>query len=174
MQEKQTLPALLKEAHAIEELLIETDGEMIPVLTEWMTINEQNMATKIDSYKYVFDKLESGCEFFKKKEEEMRNARKSYENYIQRLKENLKFTMESLTVSELKGHDYRFKLQRIKPKVVILNESVLSAEYIREKITLEVDKTAIKEAFDKGIEVVGATLEEGVSLRSYVNKKELT
>lgn len=173
MQENQTLPALLKEAHAIEELLIETEGEMNPILSEWMTINDQNMVTKIDSYKYVFDKLESGCEFFKKKEEEMRRARKSYENYIQRLKEHLKFTMESLTVSELRGNNYRFKLQRSKPIVVILNESVLSAKYIREKITLEVDKKAIKEDFDKGIEVVGATLEESVSLRSYVNKKEL-
>lgn len=173
MEHKQTLAVILKEANALEELLLESEGELSPILSEWMVINEQNMATKVDNYKHFFDKLELSCEYFKKKENEIRDARKAYENFILRLKENLKFTMESMTVSELKGHDYRFKLSRAKAKVVITNEGAIPSDYVREKITYEVNKDAIKKAIDEGIVVPGASLEESVSLRSYVNTKEL-
>ena len=51
------------------------------------------------------------------------------------------------------------------PSVEIFDESIIPAEYIKEKVTTQIDKTAIKNAIKEGKRVAGATLVE--------NKKSL-
>lgn len=170
MQEKQTLPALLKEAHAIEELLIETDGELNPILTEWMTINEVNLQVKVDAYKFVLDKLDLSIEFYKNKEDEIKKIRKLYENQIERMKSNLKNTMYLFSSDELKGIQYRFKLIKSKARVVIENEALLPIQYCREIIKYEPAKDDIKKAIEEGIQVPGAYLDQSYSLRCFICK----
>jgi len=48
--------------------------------------------------------------------------------------------------------------------VDVFDESVLPAEYLREKITVTVDKIKLKETMSEGVEVPGATLHRKIKL----------
>ena len=169
----ETLKSLVKDLNALEELIIENDGQVCETLEVWMQINETNVATKVDGYNFLIARLEKSAEFFKDKEAEYYAARKVYENQVIRMKAYVKDTMFAMGLDELKGNEYRFKLSKSKPKVIIDNVEELPLEYTREKITIEVDKDGIKKALDEGIEIKGASLETSFSLRSYLIKKGL-
>lgn len=165
-----TLKEILKDVHALEELLLENNGELVPVLQDWMTINENNLKTKVDSYAYFVSHLENGAEYFKQKSIEATNARKIYENQILKLKEYLKIVMTELTTDELKGEMYRYKLVKSKPVVIIKDEMSLPAIYMNEKIELYPDKESIKKDIENGIKIPGAELQENYALKCFLNK----
>jgi len=167
-----TLKTIRADILALESLLIENDAEINSTLEEWMKINEQNLAEKIDGYYLLISHLETSCEFYKEREKEAYTVRKTYENQISRMKDNIKFTMSELDTLELKGNNYRYKLSLSKPKVVINDDSKIPNEYIVETIIRNVDKDLVKHALDLGIELEGVSLEQTQSLRSYLNKKE--
>ena len=167
-----TLKSIRSDIIALEELLLENNGEVNETLETWLQINEKNLAVKIDAYVYFLDQLEQGAAFFKSKSEEALQAKKQYEAMIERMKNNIKFTMQELNTDELRGNEYRYKLSRSKPKVEV-NEEQIPASYLKEKITYSADKDLIKQDLDKGIEIEGARLIENYSLRSYLIKKGL-
>jgi len=169
----ETLKELVRDLNALESLVIENDGQICETLEAWMEINETNVATKVDSYNFLIARLEKGSEFFKEKEAEYYAARKVYENQILRMKNYVKDTMFAMGLDELKGNEYRFKISKLKPKIVINNIEELPLEYTREKITIEVDRDSIKKALDEGLKIKGASLETSYSLRSYLIKKGL-
>lgn len=155
----------------MEELLIENGGEISEEMSNYLEITEKNLAEKVDSYKNFIDHVETAIIFYKQKEEEAYKVRKGYENLIENLKNNLKFTMETLNTNELKGIDYRYKIVASKPRVDVVDENQLNKKYIKEKITYVVDKELIKNDIDQGVTVIGARLVESYSLRNFVNKK---
>lgn len=168
----QTLKGITQDILALESLLLEAEGDLTnPALEEWMTINEENMAGKIDAYKHMMDHMEAGIEYFKQKAIEAVQARKIYENQIERMKERLRFTMTELTTSELIGTDYRFKLSKTKPKVIITDDQKIPVCYLTEKLEYTPNKEAIKIAIEKGEIIQGAHLEENYSLKPYFNKR---
>jgi len=154
-----------------EKLLIESNGEVTEELNQLLEINENNLALKVDSYKYVIDGLEDAIEFFKHKEDEAKRVRKSYEAFIDSMKERLKLTIQSLNTNEIVGNEYRFSLATGKPKVEIIDVEKLPASYVREKVTYEPDKIKIGEALQNGEIVDGARLVETNTLRTYLVKK---
>jgi hypothetical protein len=170
-ENKVTLKSIRADIIALEELLLENEGEVNDTLETWLVINEKNLSVKTDAYHYMIDQLEQGVDFFKSKAEEANQARKQYESLIDRMKNNLKFTMQELNTDEIRGEEYRYKLSRSKPKVEITSEDKLPASYLKEKIVYSADKDLIKEDLDKGIEIDGARLIESYSLRSYLVKK---
>jgi hypothetical protein len=89
----ETLKALVKDLNALEELIIENDGQVCETLESWMQINESNIADKVDGYNFLIARLEKSAEFFKDKEAEYYAARKVYENQITRMKSYVKDTM---------------------------------------------------------------------------------
>lgn len=168
-----SLKSIRADIIALEELLLENNGEVNETLETWLDINEKNLAVKIDSYHYFIDQLEQGAAFFKAKSDEALNAKKQYEAMIDRMESNIRFTMGSLNVDELRGSEYRYKLSRTKPKVEIVDEDKLPASYLREKVTYSADKDLIKQHLDNGETIEGARLVENYSLRSYLIKKGL-
>jgi len=169
----ETLKDLVKDLVAIESLIIENDGQVCEILESWMQINETNVAQKVDSYFYLIARLEKSAEYFNDRANEFYAAKKTYEKQVDKLKSNLKFTMQNFGTDELFGTDARYKLSKSKPKVIIDNIEELPLKYTREKITIEVDKDLIKTDIDLGNEIKGASLETSFSLRSYLIKKGL-
>lgn len=119
---------------------------------------------KIDSYKITMDIAESKIEFLKEKEKEIAQKRKTLENKVTWLKENIKTAMLHLDRDRLEGQVYSFTLSKLESKILI-NEELLSKEYFKEKKDLIPDKDKIKELLNSGEVIEGATFANVYSLR---------
>lgn len=166
-----SLVEIVKDNIALEELLLEADGELCPTLEEWMIITEQNKIEKVDAYKSFIEHLEKGSEYFAAKAIEAHKLKKAYDSQIERLKNNLKWSMQQLGVEELAGTDYKYKLSTSKPRVDVYDETKLPEMYTRIKTTVEPNKDVIAKSLEIGIVIPGARLVEGKTLRSYPNKR---
>ena len=84
----------------------------------------------------------------------------------QELKHYLARNMQATGITEIKADDGTFKASFRKSKAVeILDEAQIPAEFMRETVKIEPDKTAIKKAIESGREVAGAKIEERQNLQ---------
>lgn len=171
METNRSLIAIVKDFNALDELLIEQNGELCPTLENWMQINEHNLSEKVDGYKLYLEHLESRNEYFKGIKEQANAAQNIFKNMVSRLKDNLKYAMTSMETSELRGEMYRFKLGKSKEKIVIENAEMIPLKYTKEVTRIEIDMDAIKAAIDAGEVIPGIMIETNSSLLSYSNTK---
>jgi|ERR1700722_3141604 len=81
------------------------------------------------------------------------------------LSEYLQMNLQKLSINEIKSSPYfKIRLKQCPVSVDVFDESVLPAEYLREKITVTVDKIKLKETMSEGVEVPGATLHRKIKL----------
>ena len=84
----------------------------------------------------------------------------------QSLKDYLERNMIAAGIKEIKADDGTFKASFRKSKAVdVFDEAQIPAEFMRERITVVPDKTAIKKAIESGQEVAGAKIEERLNLQ---------
>lgn len=84
----------------------------------------------------------------------------------QSLKDYLERNMKAAGITEIKADDGTFKASFRKSKAVeILDEAQIPAEFMRERVTVVPDKTAIKKAIESGQDVAGAKIEERLNLQ---------
>lgn len=169
--EERSLVALMKDFNALDELLIESGGELDPVLEQWMQLNEKNISEKVDGYKLFMDHLAAKIDFLKGMEEEIYGTRKALANQIDRMKNTLKFAAAQMQKDELLGERYRFKISESKPKLSIEDADSIPAQFMTETIVFKPDLEALQKAIDAGEVIPGVKLVTTVSLRSYVNSK---
>lgn len=85
---------------------------------------------------------------------------KAAKNRKENLKAYLAHHMQAAGITEIKAQDGTFQASFRKSEAVeVYDEAQIPDEFMREKITFEVNKTAIKEAVKTGREVPGAKLE---------------
>lgn len=78
----------------------------------------------------------------------------------QSLKDYLARNMQAAGITEIKADDGTFKASfRKSEAVVILDEAQIPAEFMREVVKTEPDKTAIRKAIESGRQVAGAKIE---------------
>ncbi|HGO6604562.1 TPA: siphovirus Gp157 family protein [Neisseria gonorrhoeae] len=78
----------------------------------------------------------------------------------QSLKDYLARNMQAAGITEIKADDGTFKASfRKSEAVVILDEAQIPAEFMREAVKTEPDKTAIRKAIENGRQVAGAKIE---------------
>lgn len=84
----------------------------------------------------------------------------------QSLRDYLARNMQAAGITEIKADDGTFKASFRKSKAVeILDEAQIPAEFMRETVKIEPDKTAIRKAIESGQEVAGAKIEERQNLQ---------
>lgn len=159
---------LVNEASALEQMLIDSGGEITPEIENALVVKDQLLPEKIDNYSLIMERFEHLSEHYKSRAEMFIQIAKQCQNVQERLKENIKQAMLTLEVEEVQGFDIRFKLSKSKPKVVIFAEEVIPTEYKKEVTTIVVDKDKLREDLSIGL-VSGAKLEQSYSLRTYAN-----
>lgn len=172
MSDSKSLKQLVDSTSQLENLLIESDGEITPEIEALLVINPEmhvQLPAKVDSYALFMDRMDMVSEFYKSKAQDYLKLSKSAESVIERCKANLKFAMESLHTDELKGFDVRFKLVASQPKVIIDDESKIDQTYKKEVIEISIDKKQIAKDLKDGAPVEGAHLEPSFSLRTFAN-----
>ena len=83
---------------------------------------------------------------------------------IDRMIDYLKFNMEQAGITEIRSPELLLKIKTNPPSVIIDDELSIDKKYKSEKVTISVDKTAIKKDIQAGNEVVGAHLEQKTRL----------
>jgi len=165
----ESLPALVTHASELINNILENDGEISEFMEGELQVSEQALAVKVDSYKIIMEQLVLQQGYWKKKAADCAKIAKSLGGAEKALKDNIKVAMLSLDTDEMKGNSYRFKLSSSKPKLE-LNEEVLADKYYTRVETFVPDKENILLGLNNGVEIPGARILEGHTLRSYVNK----
>lgn len=157
------------ESSSIENALIESEGQITPLIEEMLSCKDIELPEKIDSYAYRQSRLSVMELWYKEKAEEFSKIAKSYAKAQAQLKENAKVAMELLGTDELKGHDYRIKISKSKGSVLIKDEAAIDPKYIVSEVVTRIDKSLISKDIADGKEVFGAELQGSTSLRVYPN-----
>lgn len=168
-QESKSLVALASEIAMLEKEIMEAGGELTPELERLMDLTGGGIAEKVDKYRHVMDAFDTRAMFFKDIENQAYAGRKIFENHKDRLKDNLKYAMKLQGTTELCGNAFRFKLSVSKPKLVIVDEALIPAEYKKDKIVKVVDREAIENDLALGAEIPGVIVEPTDSIRGYVH-----
>lgn len=167
--ENKSLLALVQESNELEKQLIESNGVLTPELEAALEVKEIQLPEKVDGYNAIIERFEWIKKSYKERADFFMALSKSSQSLIDRLESNIKTAMQGLNVEELEGIDYRFKLQKSPPSVVIEDEAKIDGAYkITETIT-KIDKKRLAEDMKLGVPVAGAKLNQGYYVRSYSN-----
>jgi hypothetical protein len=169
MSENKTLLQLSADARSITQMIIQNGGELTEEVMALLEGTEKQLATKVDAYAELLEVCDADVAYWKEKAKVFQAAARGIENLKERVKERIKFVMESSGESELKGTDYRFKLSPTKDRVEYF-EAQIPDSYKVQVVSTELDKEKIKEDLDLGIDIPGVVKHKSHALRSYINK----
>lgn len=163
----------LRAANQIEQTILDNAGALTPEIEAWLEAITPNagelMAAKIDGYAFVIDRIEKAAEHWRDESERRARVARTCENFVDGLKDRLKFVMTKLNTTELAGEQSRFKLSPTKKRLVVREPALVPAAYLIEKTTYEIDKSKIADALEAGADIAGCALEGGMALRRYLN-----
>jgi len=144
------------------------DPELDPeVIADTFEGIEGELEIKAENYAKVMKNLEGDIAALKAEEERLAKKRKAIENNIKRMKATLQEAMELTGKTKFKTDLFSFGIQKNAPSVVIDAADIrdIPEDYLKFKEP-EVDKTAIKNAINAGVNFEGlAHLEVSQSLR---------
>lgn len=144
------------------------DPELDPeVIADTFEAIDGELEIKAENYAKVMKNLEGDIAALKAEEERLSKKRKAIENNIKRMKLALQEAMEITGKTKFKTELFGFSIQKNAPSVVIDAADIrdIPEEYLKFKEP-EVDKTAIKNAINAGVDFEGlAHLEVSQSLR---------
>lgn len=160
----------LEHATKIENMLIESGGEITPEIQAELSIGSVPIEELVDLKYMSLERIDKAIEYYKEKSEQFSRIAHSLKSANTFVSDSIKKYMIDNAKNELKGSDYRFTINRTKPKLNILNEDAIFGVYKKEKVETVLDKEKITEDLKNGIPVDGCELVEVYSLRKYVNK----
>ena len=154
---------LQQEQLELNALLEENGGELTPEIEERLMIHDCDVQQKMESYCKAIKCYENDIAAFKSEIERLKARKESAEKAIERMKDAMTNAMETFGLKKLEAGTFKIGTRKSQ-SVEILDEDAISSEYKREKITYSVDKVAIKNAIESGVEVEGAKLNENTNI----------
>ena len=139
-------------------------GEIDQELQMALSISRGELETKAVDYGYVIKSFDDEIDIYDKEIKRLTERKKTMQNAQARMKEVLKNAMTEFGIDELKGKTIKINF-RNSESVSIENENLVPDKYKKVKITTEIDKIAIKEAFKNGEEVKGVRLQKNRNLQ---------
>jgi len=174
--EKMTLYRLTDEQNRIEDMLIETEGEITPEIAELLEATDAALAQKVDGYNHIIRRCASYAQACK--DEKMRFARlqKAYENASAGLKQHIQFVMEAQGIDKLESPTCKISFRNNPESVQISDEEAVLAPYMTAltkamaklpawvKVDVSINKTELRDAIRTGLPVKGAELTQTRSI----------
>jgi hypothetical protein len=139
----------------LAEVLEENGGELTPELEQALTIQQEELSAKSESYIHVIRKIEAEVEMAKAYEEQAKVYRKRKETVIARLKKSLEDAAKLYGKYEAGIHTVS---TRKSEQVIITDAEKIPSEYLNRKIIETPDKSKIKAFLKNGEKVEGAEL----------------
>lgn len=157
----------------LEEYMVDPEtGEILDEESFNAKFDEIQMALseKIENSMCFYKNLQSDIEAFKTEEKKLAQRRKVKENLAERVKNRIdnyvtmQFTDEDGNVDKDNLNQWKFETPKVKlsyrksDSVEVSDINSLPKEYVKEKIELLADKTALKKAIKDGKEIKGAEI----------------
>lgn len=133
------------------------DSDLDPqTLADTMEGIEGEFEIKAENYAKVMKNLEGDILAIKTEIDRLTAKKKALENNIKNMKSTLQTAMETTGKTKFKTELFSFNIQKTAPAVVIDLEdmSKLPSQFIKQR-DIEADKTAIKDAIQKGEDLGG-------------------
>lgn len=165
----ESLFELVSISHQIQQHLVESFGETTPEIEKALMLIAEKLPNKADGYKFIIDDLKAQAQTWNARAENLTRIARAFINHCDRLEYSLKMACVELGVEELRGNEYRWKLQNSPPSVVIDDEAKVPTnfkEIVQKTVTR---KDLIRDALKSGSQVPGAHLEQGSHVRCYAN-----
>jgi hypothetical protein len=147
-----------KEYLELANQLIESGGECSPELELQLTINQEQLEQKARGYGFVVKQMESDVSIIDAEIERLKRLKNSRLKTIERLETTVSNAMQLYQINRLETPTLKISFRKSE-SVEIDNEADIPAQFLKEKTTYTIDKTAIKEAIKKGEVVIGARLQ---------------
>ena len=141
-----------------------SEGEEAEVYLDTLESIDDAIEEKADGYAGVIRQLESDNDGLTKEIKRLQDRKKSNDNGISRLKENLQLMMEQTGKTKFKTNRNTFRISKNPASLKILDEKKIPKKYFIEqepKLNSQILKKEIKD----GIEIEGAELVQTESLR---------
>ena len=135
--------------------IIDNNGELSPELSQALAINETELKEKAINYGYVIRSFEYENDIIDAEIKRLKALKEQKEKAIQKLKDAVSDAMNLYGIEKVESP--ALKLSFRKSESVEISEN-LDKRFMIEKVTLQPDKVAIKEAIKKGEQVDGAVL----------------
>lgn len=152
----------------IQDLLadgIDSDDERVQELLEKMVSQEENWDNKAIRVGKYLNQLSVDEKQIDAEIERLTKRKKSTANAYSSLHDLLMWQMQNFGKEEIKDATISIKVKENPVSVLIHDENLIPAHYKKEKITVTVDKIALKKAHADGFEIDGAV---------FVRNKKLT
>lgn len=120
---------------------------------------------KADGYARIIRNLEANAVALKTEIDRLTNRRRSIENSIDRLKENLKNAMIATGKEKIKTDLFNVTVVNNPVAVNVIDEKLIPEEYFKVEIIRKLDKLSLRDAIKNGEEIQGAELTQGKGLR---------
>ena len=123
-----------------------------------LTLGETLKASieKTDKVGNLLAYMEGHAEMLRKREKQIADQRKHFENFVALAKSSLYQQMTDWGVNRVEGNEWIFAIKKKPPSVEITDETLIPAEFVT--YTPSIDKQAIKDALSDGKAVPGAAL----------------
>ena len=120
---------------------------------------------KADGYARIIRNLEANAVALKTEIDRLTNRRRSIENSIDRLKENLKNAMIATGKEKIKTDLFNVTVVNNPVAVNVIDEKLIPEKYFKVEIIRKLDKLSLRDAIKSGEEIQGAKLMQGKGLR---------
>lgn len=152
---KSTIFEIGAEYQNLIDLISQNNGEMGDDLHEAYINTKDELNNKAKAYIYVIRNKENLIENIDAEIERLREMKKQTEKEIDRIKNYLSLAVDQFGNFETGLHKIS---NRISKSVEVTDCNQLPKEYLKEKIEINPDKTAIKKALEQGEIISGALL----------------
>ena len=139
----------------IISLIEQNNGEMSDDLHEAYINSRDELNNKAKAYIYVIRNKENLISNIDAEIDRLKEMKKRTENEIDRIKNYLSMAVDTFGNFETGLHKIS---NRISKSVEVTDCTQLPKEYLKEKIEISADKTAIKKAIESGENISGALL----------------
>lgn len=126
-------------------------------VTELGTILAQELTAKSTNIIGFIRNVETGLEAIDSEIKRLTDMKANAKNKLDRFKEYVKTNMTDLALEKIETPIGALRVQKNPKSVEVLDEEEVPAEYKKEKITVTVDKVAIKKNFEETGEIVPGT-----------------
>ena len=137
----------------------EETGEVDEVIEIALNVTKEQIEKKCKQYAIVYKQLMADAKMYKEEEDRITQKRQRIEKNALKLKERLEGALLSQNIMKIDDPKVSIAFRKSK-KVVILDEGVLTKEYLTEVTTIKPNKTKISDALKLGMQVEGAELVE--------------
>lgn len=138
------------------------DIEMLEVALQNI---EESIELKADNMAKLIKSIDGDVIALKEEEKRLASRRKALESKQTNIKNYLHHQLETMGIDKVKTTLFTVALQNNPPSVKFTNEDLIPEMYKKEVTTITIPKKEILDAIKSGIEVPGAEIIQGKSLR---------